>query len=75
LSAGARILSIKWSENRQAGQQALHSAVPAPVLAQAVFTRFASRQADSFAVKLLSALRQEFGGHPIRTRSEGRKDL
>lgn len=55
-------------EGRWAVQQALRSGTPTPVLAQAVFTRFASRQAESFAAKLLAALRQEFGGHAVHTR-------
>jgi 6-phosphogluconate dehydrogenase len=33
------------------------------VLAAALFARFRSRQADSFADKLLSAMREGFGGH------------
>jgi 6-phosphogluconate dehydrogenase len=40
--------------------------VPAPVTALALFARFASRQDESFAAKVIAALRREFGGHPIR---------
>ncbi|MFA5941957.1 MAG: decarboxylating 6-phosphogluconate dehydrogenase [Sinimarinibacterium sp.] len=61
-------------EGRWTIEQALRTAVPTPVLAQAVFARFASRQSESFAAKLLSALRQEFGGHPVRTTPVSRKD-
>jgi 6-phosphogluconate dehydrogenase len=37
--------------------------VPAPVLTAALYARFRSRVAHSFADKLLSALRAQFGGH------------
>jgi 6-phosphogluconate dehydrogenase len=42
---------------------AVDEGVPAPVLTAALFARFSSRGADSFANRLLSALRAEFGGH------------
>jgi 6-phosphogluconate dehydrogenase len=32
-----------------------------------LFARFASRQEESFAAKVIAALRQEFGGHEVRT--------
>jgi len=37
--------------------------VPAPVIASALFSRFASRGEGDYENKLLSALRFEFGGH------------
>jgi len=37
--------------------------VPVDVLSAALFTRFRSRQEHTFAEKLLSAMRQKFGGH------------
>ena len=40
--------------------------VPVPTLSAALFTRFRSRQAESFAEKLLAALRNAFGGHAVR---------
>jgi 6-phosphogluconate dehydrogenase len=39
--------------------------VPVPVTALALFARFASRQDDSFAMKMIAALRNEFGGHAV----------
>jgi 6-phosphogluconate dehydrogenase len=36
------------------------------VLTLSLFARFASRQDDSFAAKLIAALRNEFGGHPVK---------
>jgi 6-phosphogluconate dehydrogenase len=44
---------------------AIDQAVPMPALALALFTRFASRQQELFAGKLISALRGEFGGHEV----------
>jgi 6-phosphogluconate dehydrogenase (decarboxylating) len=48
---------------RWAIDAAVEEAVPAEVLAAALFARFRSRQRSSFSDKLLSALRHEFGGH------------
>src|ERR1051326_6452455 len=42
---------------------ALEEAVPAPVNSAALCSRFRSRQEHTFAEKVLSALRQQFGGH------------
>lgn len=54
-------------EGRWTIEHAIDHAVPAPALALSLFARFSSRQQESFAAKLLAALRQEFGGHPVRT--------
>jgi 6-phosphogluconate dehydrogenase len=40
--------------------------VPAPVLTLSLMMRFRSRQADSFAGKVVAALRQQFGGHAVK---------
>lgn len=50
-------------EGRWTVEAAIEQAVPAEVLAAAIFTRFRSRRDHTFAEKLLSALRQQFGGH------------
>jgi 6-phosphogluconate dehydrogenase len=50
-------------EGRWAIDTAVEEAVPAHVLAAALFARFRSRETSSFADRLLSALRHEFGGH------------
>jgi 6-phosphogluconate dehydrogenase len=42
---------------------AIEQAVPADVLSAALYTRFRSRQEHTFAEKILSAMRREFGGH------------
>jgi 6-phosphogluconate dehydrogenase len=53
-------------EGRWTLQEAIDHAVPAPALAMSVFMRFRSRQDDSFSAKVLAALRNEFGGHPVK---------
>ncbi|HRY30322.1 MAG TPA: decarboxylating 6-phosphogluconate dehydrogenase [Elusimicrobiota bacterium] len=53
-------------EGRWTLQQAVDAAVPAPVLAASLFARFASRRPESFAAKVLAALRNEFGGHAVK---------
>jgi 6-phosphogluconate dehydrogenase len=51
---------------RSTVHEAIEEAVPAPVIAAALFARFASRQDDSFAMRMVAALRREFGGHGVR---------
>ncbi len=53
-------------EGRWTLQEAIDRNIPAPVLTLSLFARFASRQDDSFAAKLIAALRNEFGGHPVK---------
>jgi 6-phosphogluconate dehydrogenase len=50
-------------EGRWTIQAAIDAGVPATVLSASLFARFHSRQQDSFAAKLLSAMRKGFGGH------------
>jgi len=50
-------------EGRWTLQAAIDEAVPVDVLSAALFTRFRSRQEHTFAEKVLSAMRQKFGGH------------
>ncbi|HBP38729.1 MAG TPA: decarboxylating 6-phosphogluconate dehydrogenase [Clostridiales bacterium] len=50
-------------EGRWTIQAAVDAGVPAPVLSAALYGRFASRDRDDFANRLLSALRRQFGGH------------
>ncbi|HEY3201337.1 MAG TPA: hypothetical protein VGK55_12385, partial [Actinomycetes bacterium] len=40
-------------------------AVPLPAISSALFARFTSRQEDSPAMKVVSALRNQFGGHAV----------
>lgn len=57
-------------EGRWTIQQAIDSAVPAPVITAALFQRFRSRQDNSFSDRLLAALRNEFGGHAIQKKDQ-----
>jgi 6-phosphogluconate dehydrogenase len=50
-------------EGRWTIQAAIDEAVPVEVLSAALYTRFRSRQEHTFAEKILSAMRQKFGGH------------
>jgi 6-phosphogluconate dehydrogenase len=51
-------------EGRWTIQAAIEEAVPAEVLTAALYVRFRSRQQHTFAEKMLSAMREKFGGHP-----------
>jgi 6-phosphogluconate dehydrogenase len=53
-------------EGRWTVLAAMDEDVPAPVTALSLFARFASRQDESFAAKVIAALRREFGGHAVR---------
>ena len=54
-------------EGRWTVLEAINESVPAPAIALSLFARFASRQDDSFAMKVIAALRNEFGGHAVKT--------
>jgi len=53
-------------EGRWMIADAIEKDVPVPTLTTALFTRFRSRQEESFAEKMLAALRNAFGGHSVR---------
>ncbi|HET9455885.1 MAG TPA: decarboxylating 6-phosphogluconate dehydrogenase [Candidatus Limnocylindrales bacterium] len=54
-------------EGRWTVQEAIDRDVPAPVITLSLLTRFRSRQDDSYGAKVLAALRNEFGGHAVKT--------
>jgi 6-phosphogluconate dehydrogenase len=54
-------------EGRWTVQEAIDKDVPAPVITLSLLNRFRSRQDDSYQVKVLAALRNEFGGHAVKT--------
>ncbi len=54
-------------EGRWTVQEAIDKDVPAPVITLSLLTRFRSRQEDSYGAKVLAALRNEFGGHEVKT--------
>jgi 6-phosphogluconate dehydrogenase len=57
-------------EGRWTLVESIDRAVPMPVLALSLQMRFRSRQPDSFAGKVLAALRNEFGGHAVTKAGE-----
>jgi len=53
-------------EGRWTALDAVNRGVPATAMTHALFARFVSRQEDSFAVSVIAALRNEFGGHAVK---------
>ncbi|MBI2906140.1 MAG: decarboxylating 6-phosphogluconate dehydrogenase [Chloroflexi bacterium] len=53
-------------EGRWAAREAIDLAIPAPVISLSLQARFRSRQGKPFGARLLAALRNRFGGHPVR---------
>ena len=51
-------------------QAAMEEAVPAPVIAAALFARYSSRNPENFAARYTAALRNQFGGHAIKRAEE-----
>ena len=54
-------------EGRWTVQEAIDRDVPAPVITLSLQTRFRSRQDDSYGARVLAALRNEFGGHAVKS--------
>jgi 6-phosphogluconate dehydrogenase len=54
-------------EGRWTIQEAIDKDVPAPIITLSLLMRFRSRQDDSYGAKVLAALRNEFGGHAVKT--------
>lgn len=46
-------------------EYAVANAIPIPAITQSVYERFASREDDRFAMKVIAALRNQFGGHAV----------
>ena len=57
-------------EGRWTVMNAIDESVPAPAITLSLFARFASRQDESFAAKVNAALRNQFGGHAVKTVDE-----
>ncbi len=53
-------------EGRWTVQESIELGVPLPVITQSLQARFRSRQEQPFGVKMLAALRQQFGGHAVK---------
>src|SRR5256712_13905639 len=69
---GSDLANIKgWvadsGEGRWTVIEGINHDVPMTVLAHSLFARFTSRQDDSYAMKVAAALRNQFGGHAVKT--------
>jgi len=64
--AGIRGYVEDSGEGRWTVEAAIDERVPAPAITLALFSRFASRQDESFAAKVNAALRKQFGGHSVK---------
>lgn len=53
-------------EGRWTVAEAIDLDVPAPVITLSLLMRFVSRQEDSYAARMLAAMRQQFGGHAVK---------
>jgi len=53
-------------EGRWTVFEAIDGDIPAPAITLALLMRFVSRQDESYAAKLLAAMRNKFGGHPVK---------
>jgi 6-phosphogluconate dehydrogenase len=53
-------------EGRWTVLEAVERGVPASVITQSLYSRFASRDADAYAMRVIAALRNEFGGHGVK---------
>ncbi|BBE21120.1 6-phosphogluconate dehydrogenase [Arthrobacter sp. MN05-02] len=53
-------------EGRWTVEEAIANSVPAPAITAALFARFSSRQDDSPSMKMVAALRNQFGGHAVK---------
>jgi 6-phosphogluconate dehydrogenase len=63
--SGIRGYAQDSGEGRWTIEAAIQHAVPLPVITAALFARFASRQDESLAMKVVAALRNQFGGHAV----------
>jgi 6-phosphogluconate dehydrogenase len=74
LAADADLSGLKgYVDDSGEGRWTLHEGIdrgiPLPVLTASLFTRFRSREDNPFSERLLAALRNQFGGHPVKKSS------
>ncbi|GGX91423.1 hypothetical protein GCM10010510_40810 [Streptomyces anandii JCM 4720] len=58
-------------EGRWTVEAAIDNAVPMPAITASLFARFSSRQEDSPQMKMVAALRNQFGGHAVESAKQG----
>ena len=66
---GIAPVAVDSGEGRWTALEAINRGVPAPVIATSLFTRFASQDKDSLQLKMVAALRNQFGGHAVTLES------
>ena len=66
---GIAPVAVDSGEGRWTALEAIDRGVPAPVIATSLFTRFASQDKDSLQLKMVAALRNQFGGHTVTLES------
>ena len=71
LSKGQDLEGVKgWvadsGEGRWTVAEAIDQDVPAPIITLSLLMRLVSRQEESYAAKLLAAMRNQFGGHEVK---------
>ncbi len=62
-------------EGRWTVQEAVERSVSAPVITASLFARFASRDEERFAARVVAALRNQFGGHSFFTEAAAAEDV
>ncbi|MGI9862296.1 decarboxylating 6-phosphogluconate dehydrogenase [Moorella naiadis] len=68
---GIKDIAYSSGEGLWTVEEALRLKVPAPVITAALLMRYRSEQEESFATKVVAALRHEFGGHDMAKNREG----
>jgi 6-phosphogluconate dehydrogenase len=58
---------VDSGEGRWTALEAIDRRVSAPVITSSLFARYASTKSDAFGLRLVAALRNQFGGHPFTT--------
>lgn len=64
--AGIRGYASDSGEGRWTVQEGVEAGVPTPAISAALYARFTSQQEDSEAMKVIAALRNQFGGHAVQ---------
>ncbi|MDQ0752650.1 6-phosphogluconate dehydrogenase [Streptomyces africanus] len=64
---GLRGYAQDSGEGRWTVEAAIDNSVPLPAITASLFSRFASRQDDSPQMKMIAALRNQFGGHAVES--------
>jgi 6-phosphogluconate dehydrogenase len=73
--AGIRGVVADSGEGRWTVEEAVNRGVSAPVITASLFARFASRDEERFAARVVAALRNQFGGHAFFTEAQAAEDV